>query len=51
MNVGRVRKRLNIESNYNPVNDPTANVYGRQIKSYSEYLKKDKKKYPMLGTM
>ena len=47
MNVGRVRKRLNIESNYNPVNDPTANVYGRQIKSYSEYLKKDKKKYPM----
>ena len=45
MNVGRIRKRINIESSFNPLNNPTNNVYGWQPVSYSDYLKKNKKKY------
>ena len=45
MNVGRIRKRINIESSFNQINNPTDNVYGRQPVSYSDYLKKNKKKY------
>lgn len=47
MNVGRVRKRLNIESSFNPINNPSNNVYGKQPISYSQHLKKNKKKYPL----
>ena len=46
INVGRIRKRINIESNNNPINYPCKNTYGRVIKSYSDFLMKDKKKFP-----
>ena len=46
INVGRIRKRINIESNNNPINYPCKNNYGKVIKSYSDFLMKDKKKFP-----
>jgi hypothetical protein len=46
INVGRIRKRINIESNNNPINYPSKNNYGKVIKSYSDFLMKDKKKFP-----
>lgn len=46
INVGRIRKRINIESNNNPINYPCKNNYGKVIKSYSDFLMKEKKKFP-----
>jgi len=46
INVGRIRKRINIESQNNPINYPCKNTYGKVIKSYSDFLMKDKKKFP-----
>lgn len=47
MQVGRIRKRLNIESNVSPINDPLSNVYERPIEKAMEALRKNKKKYPL----
>lgn len=46
LHVGRIRRRINIETDTNPINLPLDNVYGVPIQTYHEYLKKEKKKFP-----
>ena len=46
LHVGRIRRRINIETDTNPINLPLDNVYGVPIQTYHEYLRKEKKKFP-----
>lgn len=43
MHVGRVRKRLNIESTISPINEPLSSVYGKPIENTMDALLKKKK--------
>lgn len=46
IHVGRVRKRLNIESKLNPINDPTSNIYDPPFISGTDYYKYRRRKFP-----
>ena len=46
IHVGRIRRRINIETDTNPINLPLDNVYGVPKLTYHEYLRKEKKKFP-----
>ena len=46
LHVGRIRRRINIETETNPINLPLQNVYGVPKETYHEYLRKEKKKFP-----
>ena len=46
LHVGRIRRRINIETKTNPINLPLQNVYGVPKETYHEYLRKEKKKFP-----
>ncbi len=46
LHVGRIRRRINIETDTNPINLPLDNVYGVPKQTYHEYLRKEKKKFP-----
>ena len=47
MHVGRIRKRINIESKLNPINNPLSNIYGKESKLHSQSQMRNKKFFPL----
>lgn len=47
MHVGRIRKRINIESRLNPINNPLSNIYGKESKLHSQSQMRNKKFFPL----
>ena len=47
MHVGRIRKRINIESKLNPINNPLSNTYGKESKLHSQSQMRNKKFFPL----